>query len=816
MSNLKGGLRWRKEREGWILVLTLALGVGVTSAFFALMDSTVLRPIPGVKDAEDLVAILPIHTDRSESGPWFSYADFRDYAQLDVFSGVAAFRNLQLTVTSGSETASVEGSLVSSNFFSVLGVTPKLGSFSGFEQDEPRIVVLSEALWQRWGADPNIVGQQIQISGTPLTVAAIASTGFGGIDQVYRQQFWTRILEYKELTQSPWKEAGGTTDRNNPWLRLIGRKAREVRLEQVNAAVQLLAASLAKEFSGSHAGKSAQALSLERLALGSGSRQKATQYLNLLFGAALLVLLVTCVNVGGVLLARTERRKDELAIRATLGASPLRLIRQALATMAPLAIIGGGMSLLLARALLPILEHLQLPNRAQPDLKLDVRVILFTLALAVLVGLLVGVVSLQRSVRVQPTRLLGGEGYQGQRLARVSIPELLACFQITLCFLVVLATLFLVQTIRKLDRIDLGFDPSEVLVARINLADSGYSAQQSQALYKLLSERLVSLPHVEETALAAAMPILGLPPKVRLGVYVVDGSNPADEPLGVNQALVDSEFFELLDLDLLQGRFFTDQEREGTTPAIVVNETLARQAWPDREAIGQQVQLAPGTTALTVVGVVRDAKHESPREQKEPTLYVAYQQSQRSMVGRLLHDSVNLLVKTNERPEAAAELVRSTLKSLDADLVVLQAWSLPRHIREFSRAERQTALIFGGFGGVALTLAMIGLYGALSRAITRRWHELGIRAAIGATPSALRRLVLGRTLILTSTGLLLGALIARPLSVALSEHLFNIGTAGPKSYLVTALLIFGLIVIVVTVPAWRAGRVQPNQLLRTE
>jgi predicted permease len=487
----------------------LALGIGCTTAAFSLFEALLLRPLPALHAPETLVAVGGVHPkDGPDQLHWLSFADYLDYAgSQDVVSGLAAGADCDLTLLGSGPAERIAGLAVSANYFSVLGLKPARGRLLSPGEETAPVAVLGYGLWQRrFGGDPAVIGSGVTLNGKPFTIAGVAPEGFLGTDLRSRREVWLPLGVYSQVATGPFASLTGKHDRKQEWLSVFGRLAPGVSLAKAQSALGVVA----KRLAASHpedARRGVRVLPLSDLAFGSGSRRLLVGFSARLLAVAALVLAVAAINVAGLLLARSLTRRQETAVRLSLGASPRRLVRQLFCEGLVLALLAAALGAALATLALPLLAQLNLPVPiAAREFRLSWRMLGFALLVALLSSLVFALVPALQAVRASLLEALRGTP---QRVRGLGLRELLAGAQVALALLILIASGLMVRTLANLRAVDPGFDPEHVLVLSVDLAPAGYKGQQVATFYRDLLERLRRLPGIEEASMASALPVIG-------------------------------------------------------------------------------------------------------------------------------------------------------------------------------------------------------------------------------------------------------------------------------------------------------------------
>jgi predicted permease len=803
-QDLRYGLRVLGKSPGFtaIALLTLTLGIGANAAIFSVVYGVLLRPLPYADD-DRLVTLVQAYPQKGLDSWGLSQSNFATYRdQNHVFEKIAGFTSAGFNLTGGGGPERLQAATVTVDFFDVLGVQPGWGRAFSPEEDTPGknlVCILSYGLWQRrFGGDPQILGQALLLNNTPTEVVGIMPQGFA---------FPNRNVEL-------WLPLGLNPQRRAPYaLTGIARLKPGVQVSQAQSETTDIFWNAARQNPGT-AGADAPppegadmktiVRPLKEVIIG-----QTRMPLLVLLGAVGLVLLIACANVANLMLARAASRTRELALRFALGATPARLVRQLLTESLLLALIGGaagaGLAWLGVRLLqqLPALQ--QVPRLAEVSVNLTV--LAFTVALAVLTGLLFG---LAPALRAYQLGLQAGmrEGMHGSATRSSSrLNNLLVAAQFTLCLVLLIGAGLLLKSFQRMLSVSPGFQPEQVLSMRLALPRTKYAqAEQSIQFFDSLLERVRALPGVRSAGTVDLLPFNG---RTADG-FVVEGHEP--EPGGVapnaqNRA-VSPGYFQTLEIPLLGGRDFLHTDRADSPPVAIVDETLARRYWPDGDAVGKRIRFAWSDQWMTIVGVAAGVKNRDLKVAMEPHFYYPHaQDGSREMY---------LTVRTLGEPASVVAAIRGEVQSLDADLPLWGVQPLKQAIDNTLNNQRMTNALLTAFALLAVLLAAVGIYGVMSLYVSNRTNEFGIRLALGAQPSALLRSVLRQGLMLTLAGVLVGMAAAAALTRTLASLLFEVSATDPAVFLSAPLLLLAVALVACYIPARRAMRVDPLVALRYE
>jgi putative ABC transport system permease protein len=819
LKDVQFGLRvlWKSKGFTAVAVLTLGLGIGVNAAIFSGVSAFVLRPLGGVGEPERVVSVFETSAaDGSHGYNELSYPDLLDYrARTDVFEGLLAHTMAQAALGEREQADVVWGQLVTGNFFDVLKVRMQHGR--GFLPEEDAtpgthpVVVLSDDLWRkRFGADPEIVGRQIQLNGRPLTVVGVAPPEFTGAKWALGMKFWAPLMS-KQLV------SGGTnnwtTNRGNHWLEVLGRLKPDVTQEQATSALTSVATQLQSEYPEAR-GKDIRVLVMPER---EGRWDDMGGVVRLSSGLALalvgLVLLVACANVANMMLARAVVRRREIGIRLALGAGRWRVVRQLLTESVLLSLVGGALGLVLSFWMTDALTSF-FPTIAYTialDVSPDGRALVFTLAVSLLTGLIFGLAPAFQATRPDLVPVLKGEAQRAGRARRFSLRNALVVAQVALSLVVLVCAGLFVQSFRHAKSIDPGFGTRDAFLVSVNPGLFGYEKEQGRDFYRRLAERVRATPGVEAAGFVDWMP-LGDSSSSWGPVYPAEQPVPAPgEGMDSHTEIVSAGYFKAMRIALVEGRDFDERDREGLKPeAIVINETLARRLWPsEASVVGKRIAIGRDDADLMeVVGVARDSKVRTLGEAPRNLMYVSVDQTYRS--------GLNLVVRAPGGGEGVVGAVRQAVKEIDGRMPLYNVRTIEQHLTWAFWAQNMAASLATAFGLLALLLAAVGLYGVVAYTVARRTHEIGIRVALGAQGRDILRIVLGQGMALTLVGLVAGLVGAFALARLLSSLLYGISPGDPATYILVALLLAVVALLACLVPARRATKVDPMVALRYE
>jgi len=810
LQDLRYGLRMLAKNPGFtaVAVLTLALGIGANSAIFSVVNAVLLKPLP-YNDADRLVIVWEQNPERGWYRNIVSAANFVDWRkQNHVFTQMAAadaFKSFNLTGSGQPE--EVGGEQVSTSLFSLLGVSPIKGRDFLPEEDQsggPKVVILSYGLWQRrFGGDPALVGKSISLNNENYMVVGIMPAGF------YFPPFW-RDWNKGELW-TPGLKLSNPQREEHGYI-AVGRLKPDVNLVQAQAEMDTIARRLALEYSDSK-GWGVSLVRLREQAVGETRRP-----LLVLLGAVGFVLLIACANVADLMLSRSATREKEIAIRTALGAKRGRLVCQLLTESLLLAMAGGALGLLVAAWGVGILGAVSGRAALGPsgfasleDVAISGQVLAFTLVVTLATAIVFGLtpaLAASRSSLHQSLKEGGRSLSEGSDRHRLRGALVVSEFALALVLLV--GAGLMIRTLARLGKVDLGFNPENVLTMRVPLLGPRYEDPRRQAeFFTQLLERVKALPGVQGASIARGLPVGGW-----TGWGFVTEDNPTPPPNQVpdaNYQVVGPDYFRVMGIPLRLGRFFTDQDSPESTRAVIVNEEWARRQWPGQNPIGRRLKAnSPHRPWLTVVGVVGNIRADWPDPDFFQEVYVPYTQYPWDLAPRLL------VARTASSPASVASAIRREVEALDKGQPISDVRTLDQAVGEAVADRRFTMVLLAAFAALALILAAVGIYGVISYAVAQRTHEIGIRMALGAQSADVLRLVVGRGLTLTVVGVGTGLVGALGLTHFLSSMLYGVQPTDPVTFAGVALVLTGVALLASYVPARRATKVDPMVALRYE
>ena len=805
LQDLRFSMRVLLKSPGFtvLTILTLALGIGANSTIFSWINSTLLNPIPGATRTSELASIMKGDEDELS---YLDYKDLRDQNQS--FSGLAAYKMGAMDLTGAGRPERVWGTLVSANYFDVLGVHLLAGrGFLPTEDQKPGgapVAVISYRLWQnRFGGDDSPIGRTFEINRHPYTIVGVTPAEFDGANTGLRSDLWIPLMMQQQMFGS----SDRLNSRSEGWLELVGRLKSGQTLPRTQEEMTLLMQRLVQQFPNAHQGDNKLSVSpMWRSPYGANSR--LATFLPPLMVIAGLVLLLACANVANLLLVRSIGRRREIAIRLSLGASRWRLIRQLLAESLVLSLAGGGIAILITIWTAGTFSNFIPPSNLPValNMRVDHTVLFVTLAVSVLASIVFGILPALRSSNMAPVEVLKEEtGSASGGVRRAFLSSALVVAQISLSlFLLVSAGLF-IRSIRNAQMFNPGFNPDNMLLASFDLFPAGYTRENGIEFDRQLLTKLEALPGVQSVTLSNWVP-LGF--TFNLTTVTPEGYVPQlHESMDVEEAHVAPNYFRTMEIPLLSGRDFNAQDMQTSQLVAIVNQALVDRYWPHQEPIGKRIHVYENW--LTIIGVARNVNasrklYEPPQPFVYMPLFQEYSQSE------IIH------ARVSGDPLVFAATAENAVHELNADLPIYNVTTLETHMKLATIGYRVAGTFVGAFGLLALVLAAVGIYGVVAYSTRQRTHEIGIRMTLGAQKSDVFRLVLGKGIRLTVIGLAIGFVVSLALTRFLRTMLFGVTATDALTFSGVALLLSVVALAACYIPARRATRVDPMVALRYE
>jgi putative ABC transport system permease protein len=821
-QDLRYATRMMRKSAGFtfVMIATLALGIGANAAMFSLTDRVLLQRLP-VSNPDQLAVLVTRSPAESEGDDSFSYPMYQDLRDRNnVFSGVIARGGSPMNVSYGDQTTPVSAELVSGNYFDVLGVRPFAGRL--LTQDDDRnpgahpVAVISYAFWEkRFGKDRSIIGKTILANEHAVTVLGVTPPGFYGLYLSYTPDVWVPMMMTPVFNPLP---PTRLVRRGHQWLTLMARRKDGVSVEQAQASLSVLYHQIreaeAQQLSAKVSARDKDRFLGRQIVLQSGAqgfqnlqREMRTSLL-LLFGATCVVLLILCANLANLMMARATVRAPETAVRLALGASRLRLLRQWLTEGLLLSLLGGVAGVFVAMWIKAgLMMFVPVETRGNLNAPFGWRFAGFVMLLSIVVGLLFSLAPAVQAARNTSTPSLQLETRNVTSAGRLlSLRSGLVLLQVALSLPLLIGAVLLLRTLQNLRAVDTGFGRSNVLYANVDPSLNGYTADKSKLFFNDLLARTRALPGVTAASLATDTPLSG--GWDRSGI-VVEGYTPReDEKMNIDVTYISPDYFKTLDVPLSSGRDFNLQDTVGSPPVVIINDKMAQHFFPGQSPIGKRIGLEK-IPDMTIVGVVKDARYVNLREPMRRHFYTPVMQ-QKNLTGLTLH------VGTSTGADSITGAVRNQVRELDPHLPLSNIKTLAGEIDQSLIQERLVTWLTTSFGVLATLLVVIGLYGVLSFSVVRRTREIGIRVALGAQRRDVFLMVIKHGMILVFAGAVVGVAVSVAVSRLITGLLFGISPTNVITFVAAAA---GLIVVALAacyIPARRATKVDPLVALRYE
>jgi predicted permease len=824
LNDLKYAFRWLRRSPGFaaVAILSLGLGIGANTAMFSLVDAVLLRPIP-VEDPDSLVDLFTNSSDGDEYAS-SSYPDYLDIkAQNSVFSEMTAYSMMLAGLNLGDRARLVIGHIVTGNHFEMLGVRALMGRTLQPADDLPdaeRVVLISERMWRAdFGADPGVIGRTLQLRGQSYTIVGVAPASFTGVIAMIVPELWLPIAHAQEV------EPAGINDnipsptgrtrlerRGSRWLFVKGRLKPGTTVAAARANIEVLASQLAAAYPETNRDRRMAVFPTNdvRMLVPQASTPLSVGSAGIM-GVVGLVLLIACANVAGMLLARASARNREIGVRLAIGAGRGHIVRQMLCEGLVLGLAGAALAVGVAWALVRMLlsMRLPLPGSVVLDVRLDWRVLLFAIGVAIVAGVLAALtpalkassMRLAEEIRgVAPSARFGGR--------RWALRDALVVTQLALTLVLLVVAGLLLRSLAQSQSADVGFRTSGLAMVSADTGMVRYDTTRRDQFWAQALERVQTLPGVESAALVS--PRLPFDVNYNQTSIRISGRSYPSEQQGdvVANASVSPDYFKTLDVPIVEGRGFTDADRQGAPLVAVVNETMARRFWPTESAVGRTFQLAFGDAVYQIVGVAKDHRVFAVNERPAPYLHFAAAQARSPynyVIARTRGDEAQLL-----------GALRRELLALEPGLVFVNSNTMASSLELSLLPQRAAAWLTLAFGGVGTLLAAIGLYGVIAFSVARRTREIGVRVAIGAQSSDVLGLVMRQGLGLLLIGTVVGVALAAVLARILGGLLYEVGSFDPLAWSAALAVLFIAAAAANLIPARRALRVDPVTALRTE
>ncbi|HTS30117.1 MAG TPA: ABC transporter permease [Bryobacteraceae bacterium] len=818
--DLKYGLRTLVRSPGFtiVAVISLALGIGANTAIFTLTNAVFLNPLPVTDPSRVLEVFTVDHATTTTLAnlqrtpmSFLNYKDFRD--QSNVFDGVAAYIFTGLTLTGRGDPKPETGMLVSANYFDVLGVKPAMGRT--FFRDEDRadggntVTVLSYSLWvQLFGADPSAIGKTVEFNSIPYTVVGIMPPEFKGTQTLVNPELaWIPMSMHAQAL--PGQLEALFNERRMRMINVFGRLKPGMGEAQALSQLQAIAANLEREYPRANRGRSVEVSSLAEAALGFLPRNQLVTAGIALSAVVALVLLIACVNLANLQLARAARRTREMAVRTAVGAERGRLVRQLLTESLVISLAGGVAGLVLGWGGSQLLWSFRPAGLGQNSLpvSLDWRVFLFTAGMTVFTGILFGLAPALRTSMSNLAEVLKSGGRGGnEAFARNRLRSVLVICEVSLALISLTGAGLLIRSMDAVQKINPGFETHNLFVVNFDTSPQHFAPEKGVEFLHSVLEKAKSVPGVRSVALANSRPLTG----GLLATLLAEGqeSDPNQRGTLTLTVSVSPAYFDTMRIPLLEGRGFTDFDRQGSKHVAIVSEAMARHFWPGQSAIGKRFHYAVDNDYREVVGVCANTATVTIGEQPQPVAYAPIDQYFSALA--VLH------VRTDGNPEAVMPSVIRQVQSLNSNMALTNPNTVQELIALGLWAPRVAAALFGIFGLLGLVLASVGIYGVMAYMVAQRTNEIGLRMALGARPADVSRLVVGQGMRMVGIGIAFGIASGLAVTRLMANLLFNVPTYDPISFGAVSLLVAFVAFIAGWIPARRASHIDPVLALRQE
>jgi putative ABC transport system permease protein len=806
LQDIRYGIRMMRKSPmvTLVAVISLALGISANTVIFSVVNSILLKSLP-FHDPDRITLVWGNFPAEGKDRTQVSATDVDDWRrQNTVFEDVTTYSGWSATLLGEGDSERIQGIQVGDGFFTIMRATPLLGrTFLPEEQQDGKdfVIVLGYGLWQRrFGGDPNVVGQQINLSGRPYTVVGVLPADF--------QPLPASLVDPRGEYYRPVAEPYDETERSSRHLRAIARLKPGISLQQAQADMNVITGRLEQQHPRDNTGYAVRLATLPEDTVGGLRPTLLT-----LFGAVSFVLLIACANVGNLLLVRSAARQKEVAIRQALGAARTRLARQFLTESVMLAMAGGLVGLLLALWGVSLVESIG--SQATPLLaaiRIDLRVLGFTAAISILTGLVFGLAPALNASKPDLSEMLkeGGRS-SGAHAGHNRLRSVLVMSEVAMATVLLISAGLLIKSVIRLRNVNPGFDAENRLTMIVSLSRAKYpKSQQWVDFYNQLGERLESVPGVKSAGFTSVLPFSGN--FDGRGLAIEDHPRPAGEELSVDLYIVTPAYAQTMALQLLRGRALTEQDTETTPLVALINETMATALWPGEDPIGKRIKFAgPARNPQpwrSIAGVVRDVKQYALDRKDPMQIYLPEAQYPTSFMTLVVHTSVD--------PKNLIAAVRGTMSEMDKDQAVYQIATMEQLLADSISLRRFSMLLLLIFAGVALLLASVGIYGVISYSVTQRTCEIGVRLALGARRRDIIHLVVRQGIVMTLAGVGIGLVATFALTRLLAALLFNVSTTDPATFIIIPVALTIVALGACLVPARRAAKVDPMVALRYE
>jgi predicted permease len=818
-QDIRYGTRILAKSPGFVIaaVLSLAVGIGANTTIFTMVNAMFLQPLP-VEKMSELMFVFGTDANNSNtilgSALPVSYPNFVDYrAQNDVFVDMGAYSfPIPVSMGGGQKPTPISAQLVSGNYFSLLGVHVTVGRAFLPEEDQTpgarRVAVLNYKYWQRqFGGKTDVIGSTMRLNGEPFTVIGVAPAGFDGTIGVISPNLWIPVMSFPGVVADPVPDTPLDKSRRYLFFNVFGRLKPSVTVAQARASLQTIGKRLEQEYPTDNKDRNVGLQPLQEATIPPAVRGIMLQGSVLLMVIVGLVLLIACANIANLMMARANARRREFTVRVALGSARSRLISQLLTESILVALPGGLLALLIAmqgRNL--ILSFLPSNFPLNIDMAINFNVLAFTFAISIVSGVIFGLLPALRASNPDLVTELKERGGSFAPAGRLNLRNILVFIQVALSVIALASAGLFIRSLQNAQNVDLGFDKDHLIVATYDLSSNGYEKGRGKQFHQMALDRLRTVPGVAAVSSAGNAP---LTPAFQRSVFP-EGRETAGNNSGVlvfSTSIVPG-FFDTMRMPLLRGRDFTDLDREGGMPVVIVNDAMARKFWPGEEAIGKRFKFYGDTQYRTIVGISKTTKYVFIGEDPQSMAYVPLDQSYSAVM--------TVHVRAAGNPEAVKASVERELRGIDHDVAVASVLTGAELLNNSLFTQRMAATLLGIFGGIALVLAAVGIYGVMSYSVSQRAPEIGIRMALGAGRSEVLGMVLRQGMTVVLVGLFSGLLLAMGIGKLISRLLYGVGSTDLATFGTISLVLLAVAVVANYLPARRATTVDPVTVIRYE
>jgi predicted permease len=802
-----------------VAILTIALGIGATTAIFSIVNAVLLRALP-YPEPDRLVKILFNNPGTESYSVRFSVPELDDLRnRAGVFEHVSATARGSVDLTGGSRPQRLEFVVASPNYFSMLGATPQIGRLFGPQDFTPGYspsVVISDALWHRnFAADPKVLGRSVHLDNDPYTIVGVLPREFRHPGRASAQDVEVWLTSGFRATPDP---ASTRSARSLP--QAYGRLKPGVTLAQAQDRLTAMANELRHEYATDYPPEGKWTIEIQPLQEAMVGKIRPT--LLVLQGAVILIVFIVSLNIANLLLARASCRQQEMAVRRALGASRGRIVRQMLTESVLLSFMGGAAGIALAVGALSFMMRF-IPSTIPRgnEVTVDWAVLSFALLISLLTGLLFGLAPAIHSSQCDlSTAIREGAGGSGYSTRSTRMRDALIVSELAIAVVLMIGAGLLLRTLRDLLKENPGFNPTQVVAACVNLPspndpklDPYLTIARQSTFYRELRRRMNAIPGVELAGFVSDLPTTGQPFNFALGIE--DRPSKSGEELRAEPIIISPDYFKVMQAPLVRGRSFDEDDQDGKLPVAIVDESTARRYWPDHDPLGRRLRIGqdPTSSWRTIVGIVKDIKHDGLDVDGVPHVYISIYQKFDAVQGVVFRDFA--IVSRTSLPASILEpQIRQQVKSIDPGLPVYDVTSMNELLDRSLAARRFSAQLVGGFAGLALLLASIGIYGLLAYMVGQRSREIGLRMALGARRADILRLILQKGIVLAGVGVVAGVILSASTASMMASLLYGVRPRDPAVFLIVPLLLLAVAVLASYIPAWRATKVDPMAALR--